>query len=76
MNGYGKRKYLPHFSLKKYGSNFGKYYITSDIALRHWRRSGVVIVNFNIFYTFFSVSFVDFEQVNVSWVLSILRKGQ
>ena len=64
------------FHLKNMVATLGKYYITLDIALRHWRRSGVVIVNFNIFYTFFSVSFVDFEQVNVSWVLSILRKGQ
>ena len=54
---------------------------------RQWRHSGVFIVNFNsehifhlnlflllalnIFHTFFSVSYVDFEQVNfVSWVPS------
>ena len=35
---------------------------------RHWRRSGVFIVNFNhISHPFFSVSIVNFEQVNVSW---------
>ena len=54
---------------------------------RQWRHSGVFIVNFNsehifhlnlfllstlnIFHTFFSVSYVDFEQVNfVGWVPS------
>ena len=36
---------------------------------RHWRRSGVFIVNFeHISYFFHSVSIVDFEQVNnLSW---------
>ena len=32
------------------------------------RRSGVFIVNFEHIYTFSSVSIVEFEQVNVSWV--------
>ena len=27
-----------------------------------------LLLTLNIFYTFFSVSIVDFEQVNVSWV--------
>ena len=31
----------------------------------HWRRSGVFIVNLNIFHTSTSVSVVYFEQVNV-----------
>ena len=34
---------------------------------RHWRRSGVFIVHFE-HTTFSSVSIVDFEEVNVSWV--------
>ena len=34
---------------------------------RHWRLSGVFIVNFE-----HSVSFVEFEQVNVSWVVKIV----
>ena len=34
---------------------------------RHWRRSGVFIVNFeHILYFFSSVSIVDVEQVNVA----------
>ena len=32
---------------------------------RHWRRSGVFIVNFE---HFSSVSFIDFKQINASWV--------
>ena len=36
---------------------------------RHWRRSGVFIVNFeHILLLFLSVSIADFEQVNVSLV--------
>ena len=36
---------------------------------RHGRRSGVFIINFeHISHLFSSVSTVDFEQVNVSWV--------
>ena len=35
-----------------------------------WRRSGVFIVNFEHIFTLFpSVSIVDFEQVNVGWVI-------
>ena len=34
---------------------------------RHWRRSGVFIVNFEHYFTSFpSVSIVDFKQVSVS----------
>ena len=36
--------------------------------LRQWRHSGVFIVNFKHFTPFSSVSIVDFEQVNVSWI--------
>ena len=42
---------------------------------RHWRRrrSAVFIVNFeHILHFFSSVSIVDFEQVNVRWVLSVI----
>ena len=36
---------------------------------RQWRRSGVFIFNFeHILHLFSTVSIVDFEQVNVSWV--------
>ena len=28
------------------------------------------LIKLNIFYTFFSVSIVDFEQVNLSWVVN------
>ena len=35
---------------------------------RHWRRSCVFIVNFEYISHLFSVSIVDFEQVNVCWV--------
>ena len=38
---------------------------------RHWRRSGVSIVNFEQitdFTHYFGVSIVDFEQVNAGWV--------
>ena len=35
----------------------------------HWRHSCVFIVNLNIFHTFFSASIVDFEHVNVSWLI-------
>ena len=34
---------------------------------RHWRRSGVFIVNYEHI-TFSSVSIVNFEQVNADWV--------
>ena len=35
-----------------------------------WRRAGVFIVNFEHIFTLFpSVSIVDFEQVNVGWVI-------
>ena len=38
---------------------------------RHGHRSGVFIANFeHIFTPFTSVSIVDFEQVNASWVTS------
>ena len=46
---------------------------------RHLRRSGVFIVNFErILYFFSSVSVVDLEHVNVSWVAfsCILRETQ
>ena len=37
-------------------------------AERHWRRSGVFIVNFeHIWHLFRNVSIVELEQVNVSW---------
>ena len=40
------------------------------IQWRQWRCSGVFIVNFkHISHLFSSISIVDFEQVNVSWVL-------
>ena len=36
---------------------------------RQWHRSDVFIVNFeHVSYLYFSVSIVDFEQVNVSWI--------
>ena len=34
---------------------------------RHWRRSGLFIVNFKQILLYFSVSMVEFEQVNVIW---------
>ena len=38
-----------------------------EIVLRHWRRSGVSIVNSeHISHLFSSVSIADFEQVNIS----------
>ena len=42
------------------------------IKTRHWRRSGIFIVNFeHIYFTSFSSAFiVDFEQLNVSWVIT------
>ena len=46
--------------------------------LRYCRRSGVIMVNLNIFHTFFSVSIFNFEQINAGWykvpgICSILR---
>ena len=35
---------------------------------RHWRRSGVFIINFEEILHIVIVSIIDFEQVNVSWV--------
>ena len=49
-----------------------RYEICSKLAIKSperidWRRSGVVIVNFeDISYFFTSVSIVDFEEVNIS----------
>ena len=41
---------------------------------RHWRRSGVFIVNFeNILHPLSSVSIFGFEQVNVSWRVPCLK---
>ena len=41
----------------------------------HWRHSGAFIVNFEHIPRFFSsVSIVDFEQVNVSWVITLAVK--
>ena len=38
----------------------------------HWRHSGAFIVNFEHIPRFFSsVSIVDFEQVNISWVITL-----
>ena len=37
---------------------------------RHWRRCGVLLVNFDHISHFFSVSIVEFNQVNFSWVFS------
>ena len=34
---------------------------------RQWRRSGVFIVNLNIFHAFFSVSIINVEQENINW---------
>ena len=41
-----------------------------------WRRSGAFLVNFeHISFTIFSSAFfVDFEQVNVSWVITFLKR--
>ena len=36
---------------------------------RHWRRSGVS-VTFELFTPSYGVSIIDFEQVNVSWVIN------
>ena len=36
----------------------------------HWRRSGVLLLTLNIFHFVSSVSIVDYEQANVSWVYS------
>ena len=39
---------------------------------RQWRFPGVFIVNFEYILTPFStISFVDFEQISVSWVKSL-----
>ena len=35
------------------------------------RRSGVLIVNFDYFTPFPSLSIVDFEQVNINWVVAL-----
>ena len=35
---------------------------------RQLHRSTFLLLTLNIFYTFFSVSIVDFKQVNVRWV--------
>ena len=37
---------------------------------RHWRRSGIFIVNFERISYLFIVFLFEFEQVNVSWVLT------
>ena len=39
------------------------------------RRFGVFIVNFEHTLHFFGVSIVDFEQVNVGWVISLKNWG-
>ena len=40
---------------------------------RHWRRSCVVIVNFEHFTPYCSVSVANFEQVNAHWELICLK---
>ena len=40
---------------------------------RHWRCSSVFNVNFEHILTFFSVSFVEFEKVNLTWQLFCRR---
>ena len=42
---------------------------------RHWRCSGVFIVNFDHISRLFIVSIVDFEQVNVNWDCYALLYG-
>ena len=43
------------------------YFVFLIFTYCQWRRSGVFIVNFELISHFFSVSIVEFEQVNVSW---------
>ena len=38
---------------------------------RQWRRSGNFMVNLKHFTLFSSISTVDFEQVSVSWVMTV-----
>ena len=46
-----------------------------DSRTTHWRRSnvfiGALLLTLNIFHNFFSVSIVNFEQVNAGWVFVI-----
>ena len=51
----------------------GRWEIRSKLTIKttercYWRRSDVFVVNFEHISLFPSVSVVDFEQVNVSWV--------
>ena len=58
-----------------------RYEICSKLTIktperRQWRRSGVYIVKLWTYFTpFFSVSIVNFEQANVSWVVPIHKKN-
>ena len=48
--------------------------LTKTSERRHWRRSGIFIANYeHISHLISSASIVDFEQVNVSWVLILNR---
>ena len=50
---------------------------TSELC--HWRRSGVFTVNFKHISHLFPVSIVEFEQVNVSWIMilpKLMKNGE
>ena len=50
---------------------------TTTLEPRHWRRFGVVIVNFEHSFTPFSIdSIVKFEQINVGWVINETRNAR
>ena len=42
-------------------------FLLLTLSIFHTYRSGIFIANLKQFNTFFSVSIVDFEQVNVTW---------
>ena len=48
--------------------------IILNIKQHYWRRSDAFIINFKHSTPFTSVSIVDFEQVNVTWVMSPLKR--
>ena len=77
---YGTRKsqwdnYLANIYLFKVNKRSNKKIceIFSELTIktterRHWRRSGVFIVNFEHVSHLFTASIFDFEQLNVGWV--------
>ena len=69
---YNPFYYINHLRVQSQQKKPWKVKVLKVLNWRHWRRSGVFIVNFeHILYLFLVFQFLtlNFEQVNVSWEL-------